>query len=118
MVCIEECDHEDRSDVIDDGERQQEQAAAEWHPGSEQGHHPEGEGNVGGHRDAPAIHRSGAPGEGEVDEGRYHHSAQRGESGECGGAGVAQIAGHQFAFDLEADHEEEDRHQPIVDHQP
>ena len=50
----------------------------------------------------------------DVDERRHGHPTDRGDGGECGLARVAELALHELAFDLEADDEEEHRHEPVV----
>ncbi len=53
--------------------------------------------------------------EGEVDEGGNHHSTHRGDGGKDGRAFIPQVTRDQFALDLQADDEEEDGHQTVVD---
>ena len=83
---------------------------------AEQRQHAEGEGDVGRHRDAPAA-RSGSPGadDGEVDQRRQHRAADGRGDRQRGPADRRQLADEHLALDLEADDEEEDRHQPVVD---
>jgi hypothetical protein len=49
---------------------------------------------------------------------REHHAANGREHGQGGGAGAAQLTDHQLALDLQPDHEEKQRHPPIVDPMP
>jgi hypothetical protein len=46
---------------------------------------------------------------------RQHHPADGRNRGQRGPAGVAKLADDQLAFDLQAHHEEEHRHQAVVD---
>ena len=55
------------------------------------------------------------PAIGEVDQGGRHHAADRGHDRQGGHAEPPQLARDDLALDLEADHEEEQRHQPVVD---
>ena len=53
--------------------------------------------------------------EGEVDQCGHDHAAEGGHRRQGGLAAIAQLADGPLAFDLQADDEEEDRHQPVVD---
>ena len=57
---VEDGDHHDRADVVDDRQRQQEQPGGRRDPAAEQAEHADRERDVGGHRDAPAR-RSPSP---------------------------------------------------------
>ena len=48
-----------------------------------------------------------------VDERGHGHAAQRGDHGQRGGLGVAQLPGDQLALELDAGDEEEDGEQPV-----
>ena len=81
----------------------------------EQAEHADGEGDVGGHRDAPAVAAGPATRDEQVEPGRDEHAADRGHDGQRRRLGVAQAAGDELVLDLEPDHEEEDHHQGVVD---
>ena len=51
----------------------------------------------------------------EVQRGGHHHAAHGGEDRQGGHPPVAQVADHELALDLERDHQEEQRHQAVVD---
>ena len=51
----------------------------------------------------------------DVDQGGHDHAADGGDRRQRGGPRVAQLALDELALDLEADDEEEDRHQRVVD---
>ena len=51
----------------------------------------------------------------EVQQRGNDHPTDRRDDGEAGDPWIAELAAHDLALDLEADHEEEDRHQPVVD---
>ena len=115
LAGVEDGDHEDAADVVDDGEGQQEDLQRRRDPRAEEGDDAEREGDVGGHRDAPPGGGI-APGvEGQVDRGRHDHAADGSERRHGGGPQVAELAGDQLPLDLESDDEEEDRHQRVVD---
>ena len=69
--------------------------------------------DVGGHRDAPAARRA-APGDRQVDRGRHGHPADRRGDGEHRRPAGGQVAGGHLPADLQADEDEEERHQPVV----
>ena len=114
-VGIEQRDHDDRADVVDDRRRGQEDAELDRHPGPE--HHEERhrEGGVGRHRHAPAVRpgpRGDQPG---VDQRRRGHAAERRRDRQRRGARAGEMADGELALDLEADDQEEDRQEPVVD---
>jgi hypothetical protein len=111
----EDCDDGDGADVVDDGEREQEDAERGRRPLAERGEHADGERDVGRHGHAPAARARAAAVEREVDQGRGGHAPERGDDGQGGALPARELAPVHFAPDLEADDEEEDRHQPFVD---
>ncbi|MPM31613.1 hypothetical protein SDC9_78169 [bioreactor metagenome] len=81
---------------------------------TDQREHRDGEGDVGGGRDRPAVvQRRVRAGDGEVDQRRHGHPARRGDDRGDGGAEAAQIAGDELAFELQPDEEEEHRQQAV-----
>ena len=52
---VEERDHDDGADVVDDRQRQQEDLQAARHPGAEDRQHPDRERDVGRHGDRPTV---------------------------------------------------------------
>ncbi len=54
LLGVEQGDHRHRAEVVGDGERGEKDLEPERNPLAEDGQHPEGEGDVGGHGDAPA----------------------------------------------------------------
>ena len=105
----------DREDVVDDRDRQHEQLHARRDAVAEQREHADGERDVRRGRDRPARRLRCARGDRQEDERGEHHAAEGGEDGQRRGAPVAQLAADELAFDLQADDEEEDRHQAVVD---
>ena len=53
VLRVEDCNDKDCADVVDDGQCQQEQLRTNRHPGSEDGHHANREGDVGGPSGSP-----------------------------------------------------------------
>ena len=66
------------------------------------------------HGNAPTVAPAPAGVERDVDERRHHHAADRGNHRQRGLARVPELAFDELAFDLEADDEEEHRHEPVV----
>ena len=52
---VEERDHDDRADVVDDREREQEELELRRDTAAEEAEHADGDRDVGRHRDAPAV---------------------------------------------------------------
>ena len=76
---------------------------------------PEREGRVGGHRRAPSVCPGAAGVEGDVDRDRHEHAADGGHGREHDPAALAQLPEVELALGLEPHHQEEERHQPLVD---
>ena len=118
VLRIEQGDDDDGAEVVEDGKRQQEQLERARHPRPQQRQHAHGEGDVGGRRNGPALERDGVAGvDPDVDERRHRHAADGRHRGQGGLAEGRQLSPQQLALDLEADQEEEDRHQAVVDPQ-
>ena len=112
---VDDRDHHERAEVVDDGERQQEHAQPGRRARREQRQRAEREGGVGGHRRAPAVGAGAARVEREVDRHRDAHAAERGDHGDRQAPALAQLAEVELALGLQPDDEEEERHQPLVD---
>ena len=72
--------------------------------------------DVGGDRHRPAVDVFGVPGgqvDRDVDGGGHDHPAECGCDRQRGACRVAQVAGDELALELQPDHEEEDRQQPV-----
>ena len=115
VVGVEDRDHDDRADVVDDRHGEEEQLEGGRDPAAEQAEDADRHRDVGGHRDAPAFGTVAAGVDRHVDQRRHDHPAEGGDGGERRPAGAAQLALDQLALDLEADDEEEDGHQTFVD---
>jgi hypothetical protein len=77
--------------------------------------HGEREGDVGRRRYRPAPRRTAGHGgvDGDVDDRRRDHPADRGRDRQGGPARVTQVAGDELALELQAGDEEEDRQQAV-----
>ena len=113
-VGVEERDHHDRHEIVGDHRGREEDAKLHRDTVPEQHEHRDGERGVrrDGHPPrVPVLLR----GDDEKDECGKDHPPERGGDRERGGARRRETPDGQLAFDLEADHEEEDRQQSVVD---
>ncbi len=113
-VRVEDRDDDDRADVVDDCEGQQEELERGRHTRTEQTHDADRHGDVGRHGDAPTPCPVPTHVDGDVDERGNDHAADGSDGRQRGGARITQLALDQLPFDLQPDHEEEDRHEPLV----
>jgi hypothetical protein len=113
---VEERDHDDSAEIVDDGEREQEEAQAPRHARTEQRHDADRESDVGGGGDRPAAQEGGLVRvERDIDQRGCGHAAQRAGHGQGGFARVLERAFDGLALQLEADIQKEDHHQPVID---
>ena len=112
---VEDRDDQHGAEVVDDRERQEEDLERERDARAEERQDADREGDVGRHRHAPAGDRGLAQVEPGVDRRRHHHAAERGHHRQGGALPAGELADQELALDLEADDEEEDRHQAVVD---
>ena len=112
---VENRDDEHRHQVVDDGQGEHENAEAAWNALAEERHAADDERNVGRHRNGPTAFPCFAVLKRQVDRNRCDHTAKRRGDGQCDLLGIAELSDDQLALDFEADDEEEDRHQPVVD---
>ena len=113
---VEQCNHDDRTQVVDDCQGHQEQLERHGNTLAQQSQHTQRKGNVGGHRDSPAaecvrVVLVDEP----IDQRWHHHAANRRCTGQHDLGRLGQLAFQQLAFDLKADQQEEQGHQAIVD---
>ncbi len=108
-------DHADRSDVVDDRERDQEELRSRRHPVPQNREHGDRKGRVGGHRDTPTIGRLASSGDSEIDEHRDDDASQRRQDRQSRGLRMSQLAAKDLPLDLQRDQEEEDGHEAVVD---
>ena len=114
-AAVEQGHHRDRPQVVDHGQGEQEHLEGRGHPRAEQGQHPEGEGDIGGHRHPPPGRAGPAGVAGGVDGRRDGHAAHRGHHRQGGLAPGRELAGDQLALDLQPDDQEEQGHEAVVD---
>jgi hypothetical protein len=120
VVGEEQADQAHRGEVVDYGQGQQEdpQVRRQLRPRDGQG--GDGEGDVGGDRHGPpmrgrALKKRRMPHvDGEVDQRRTRHAAERGDHRQGEPARIGQFAADDLVLDLQADDEEEDRHQAFL----
>ena len=112
---VEEGYDDDGPDVVDDRNCGQKDLEAEGRAAPKQGEHAQREGDVRRHRDSPSGGAFGRRIEGCEYEGGHDHPPNRGDNGERRTARRGQLASHQLSLDLQANDEEEHRHQRVVD---
>jgi hypothetical protein len=117
VLRVDRGDHHQRDQVVDHREGQQAdpQAGA---AGRDQRQDSEREGGVGRHRGAPAMGPAAAPVEREVDPNRHRHPTRRRDNRDRHAAPLSKLPGVELALGLEADDEEEERHQALIDPMP
>jgi hypothetical protein len=112
---IEQSDDDDGADVVDDGQRQEEELETGGQPSPGDRQHTEGKSYVGGHGNPPTARGIGPRVESQVEKGRNDHPARGGHDRERGGPSLPQLARYDLALDLQPNDEKEHRHQPLVD---
>ncbi len=115
VVGVEDRDDGDRQQVIHHRQGEQEGAQGRRQAAAHDGEHGHGEGDVRCRGDGP-------PAQGgftqrcydrHVDQRRERHATDCRRDGQGGGAGLSQLAGDEFLFELKTDDEEEDREKSI-----
>ncbi len=116
LLGVEQRDDDDDPQVIHDGQRQQKHLETHRHPLAQQRHHPEGKGDVGGGGNGPAgtRHFVRVVEEG-IDQGWRQHAAHRRDGREGGLHPGREGPLQHLALHLEADQQEEDSHEAVVD---
>ncbi len=118
VLGVEERDDHDRADVVEDRDGHQERAQRERDAIPQQHQNGEREGDVGGGGNRPALQRHRVlPVDPDVDRRRHEHAADRAERRQAGLTQIAQITVDELALELQADQQEEHRHEPVVDPQ-
>jgi hypothetical protein len=111
---VEEGDHEDAADVVEDRERRHEHDEGVGNAALEERQHADAEGDVRRHGNAPPRRAGAACVQGEEDAGGHEHAPERGDRREDGLRRRAELAHHELALDLHPHEEEEERHEPLV----
>ncbi len=115
---IEQRDDGDRTDVVDDGDGQQQRLQRDWYPAAQQSEETQRKGNIGSGGNGPAaniVRRTGV--DGHEYQRRNDHAANRGKNRKRCLLPALQLTGHDLALHFQADQEEEQRHQAVVDPQ-
>ncbi len=115
VLRVRDADDADRDDVVEDhqGEEEHPQLGGRGRADERQG--PEEERGVAADDDAPPVGRLPAGVHRQVEQGRQHQPADAGEHGQDEAAPLGELADGEVAAHLEADDEEEQRHQAVVD---
>ena len=112
---VEDRDDRDGCEVVEDGQRQQENLERRRYASTEDTQQSQCKRDVGGDRDPPAIEcQRILPIERCIDGRRDRHASNCAKPRQHHLARGRQFALQEFAFDLESDEEEEHRHQPVV----
>ena len=114
VVGVRGRDHHEREQVVDHDDGEDERPQAVGHAAPDEREQAERQRGVGRHRDPPAVRGRAAQVEREVDRDRGGHPADRGEHRQRQTPPLAQLAEVELAPRLEAEHEEEERHQAAV----
>ncbi len=113
---VEQRDYHDATQVIGYGKRRQKYLQSEWHALAEHCQHTQREGDVGRHRDCTTAQHIGiGRAENSENDDGHQHTATRADDRQDRLAPRRELTRHNFAFDLQAHREEEDRHQEVVD---
>jgi hypothetical protein len=111
LVGIEDRDHDDGHQGVDDGERQQKRLEQSRHRAD-----PDREADIGGPGDRPAAQGFGAAQvQRHIDGGRHHEAADRRNHRQRRLTQARERALAGLALDLETEQQKEDRHQAVVD---
>lgn len=111
---IEEGDDEDGTEVIGNGEGGEEDFEGKGDFVAQEVENTEGEGDVGSHGDTPSFRGVFGVVEEEVNGSGENHTANGAGDREERFAGFVELASDDFAFEFEADHEEEYGHEPVI----
>ena len=114
-VGVEDRDHDDATDVVDDGEREDEDAHAERDRGCPTRVTTPTAKAMSVATGTPKPSTAPPRLISEVDQRRDEHAAECRERRQRRRPSVAELTVDELAFDLQADDEEEQRHQPAVD---
>ena len=115
-MVVEDRDHQDRAQIIDDGQGEQERAQRDRELGAYDREHGQRESDVGRHRDTPAGEGVGIA-EGrdsdDVENGGNRHARQSGNDRDDRPPELAEAARDELVLELEPRVEEKDREQPV-----
>ena len=114
-VRIEDCNHEYRPEIVGDCKRRQENLQRKGNPIAEKRKHPEGERDIGRHRNSCPTLRTRSIGERKMDRGGHDHAPDSGANRQqCVSKGT-KFASVDLPLELQPNQQKENRHQSIVD---
>jgi hypothetical protein len=114
LRCVEERDDEHGPEVVSDGEGSKEDDQVFRHAPGEKNQNADRERDVRRHRNAPTGRSRQARIDSGIDKRRHNHAAECGNDGQDRVLQRGQLAHQNLAFELEADKQEEERHQAVV----
>ncbi|MOA14411.1 hypothetical protein D3C78_1345120 [compost metagenome] len=113
---IEQRDDDDGAEVIQDGQRGQENLQRRRHAAAQQSQDAQRERDVGRGRNGPAAQGLGAAQiDQHIDQRGHRHAAHGGDARQHDAADATQLAVHDLTLDLQAHQQEEHRHQAVID---
>ena len=114
-AAVEQGNHQDRTHVIDDRERREEDLEAGGGARRDDRQGPQREGNVGGHRNRPATGRNTPIVGRHVEQGGKNHPTDSGGNRQRSLARRRQFPRDGFTLYLEPHEQKEHRHEGVVD---
>ena len=106
---------DDGAQVVDDGKSHNKHLERGWHARAQQGQRTQGKGDVGGHRNADTGLARCAGVERVVNQRRRDDATERCHQRQQGVLQRRQLTAVEFALEFQANQQEKDRHQRIVD---
>ena len=119
MRRVEDGDHQNGTEVVDNGDGDKKHFQADRNSSADQRDDTDGKRNIGrgGNRPSSVEVATAAlcGDEGDIDKRRHSHTEHRCHKGQNRLVAAREIAYQQLAFDFEPDQKEEDCHEPVVD---
>ncbi len=113
-VGVENSDHDNRPEVVDDSESGKEDLEGSRNASTEEGEDSDSESNVGRHRNTPTSRKGSTSVKESVYSSGNNHTADSTDDGQKSLARRRKLAVSELAFDLQPDNEEEKSHQTVV----
>ncbi len=110
---VKDCDSYDRDKVVRNGEGREEHAHTIRHAVAQQREHAQRKGNVGGHRDCPAIDSPALVKEG-INARRNNHATHSSKHGQHSLTRISKLAHRHLVLKLNAYQQKEDSHEEVV----
>ena len=114
-IGVEERDHAQRADVVDHRQGEQEDSQPGRVFGLDDRKRADEERGVGGDHHSPRLRVLARRVEQQEDDGRHGEARDRGDDRHRRPGAVSELADGEFTGHFEADNEEEERHQAVVD---